>query len=276
MKLVSWNVNGLRACVKKGFLEYFRQVDADIFCVQETKLQEGQMELVLEGYRQYWNYAERKGYSGTAVFTKFAPLSAGFGFSREEPDREGRLITLEFEKFYLVNAYTPNSRRDLSRLSYRLEWEDRIREYLVELDRRKPVVYCGDLNVAHREIDLKNAKSNVGNSGFTDEEREKMTELLDAGFIDSFRYFYRRLHLVVLPEQSQGTEYRLAHRLFPRVGTAEGGAGQSGNPFPCHGQRSLSRFAGIESIKEALHNGEDPVRRRERRRAAMRLSCYTP
>lgn len=190
MKLVSWNVNGLRACVKKGFLEYFRQVDADIFCVQETKLQEGQMELELEGYRQYWNYAERKGYSGTAVFTKFAPLSAGFGFSREEPDREGRLITLEFEKFYLVNAYTPNSRRDLSRLSYRLEWEDRIREYLVELDRRKPVVYCGDLNVAHREIDLKNAKSNVGNSGFTDEEREKMTELLDAGFIDSFRYFY--------------------------------------------------------------------------------------
>lgn len=190
MKLISWNVNGLRACVRKGFLNYFHEVDADIFCVQETKLQEGQIELNLPGYKQYWNYAERKGYSGTAIFTKNAPLSFSYGFSQEEIEKEGRLITLEFEDFYLINCYTPNAKRDLSRLSYRLQWEDKIRKYMLELDAKKPVIYCGDLNVAHQEIDLKNYKTNVGNSGFTNEEREKMTELLNAGFIDTFRYFY--------------------------------------------------------------------------------------
>jgi exodeoxyribonuclease III len=190
MKLISWNVNGLRACVRKGFLNYFHEVDADIFCVQETKLQEGQIELDLPGYKQYWNYAERKGYSGTAIFTKNAPLSFSYGFSQEEIEKEGRLITLEFEDFYLINCYTPNAKRDLSRLSYRLQWEDKIRKYMLELDAKKPVIYCGDLNVAHQKIDLKNYKTNVGNSGFTNEEREKMTELLNAGFIDTFRYFY--------------------------------------------------------------------------------------
>lgn len=190
MKLISWNVNGLRACVRKGFLNYFHEVDADIFCVQETKLQEGQIELDLPGYKQYWNYAERKGYSGTAIFTKYPPLSFSYGFSQEEIEKEGRLITLEFEDFYLINCYTPNAKRDLSRLSYRLQWEDKIRKYMLELDAKKPVIYCGDLNVAHQEIDLKNYKTNVGNSGFTNEEREKMTELLNAGFIDTFRYFY--------------------------------------------------------------------------------------
>ncbi|MCU9602360.1 exodeoxyribonuclease III [Pallidibacillus thermolactis] len=190
MKLISWNVNGLRACVRKGFLNYFHEVDADIFCVQETKLQEGQIELDLPGYKQYWNYAEKKGYSGTAIFTKYAPLSFSYGFSQDEIEKEGRLITLEFEDFYLINCYTPNAKRDLSRLSYRLQWEDKIKKYMLELDAKKPVIYCGDLNVAHQEIDLKNYKTNVGNSGFTNEEREKMTELLNAGFIDTFRYFY--------------------------------------------------------------------------------------
>lgn len=190
MKLISWNVNGLRACVRKGFLNYFHEVDADIFCVQETKLQEGQIELDLPGYKQYWNYAERKGYSGTAIFTKNAPLSFSYGFSQEVIEKEGRLITLEFEDFYLINCYTPNAKRDLSRLSYRLQWEDKIRKYMLELDAKKPVIYCGDLNVAHQKIDLKNYKTNVGNSGFTNEEREKMTELLNTGFIDTFRYFY--------------------------------------------------------------------------------------
>lgn len=190
MKLISWNVNGLRACVRKGFLNYFHEVDADIFCVQETKLQEGQIELDLPGYKQYWNYAEKKGYSGTAIFTKYAPLSFSYGFSQDEIEKEGRLITLEFEDFYLINCYTPNAKRDLSRLSYRLQWEDKIRKYMLELDAKKPVIYCGDLNVAHQKIDLKNYKTNVGNSGFTNEEREKMTELLNAGFIDTFRYFY--------------------------------------------------------------------------------------
>lgn len=191
MKLVSWNVNGLRACVKKGFMDYFHQMDADIFCLQETKLQEGQIELELgEGYLDYWSYAEKKGYSGTAVFTRIAPLSVQYGMSEEDPDVEGRMITLEFESFYLVNVYTPNARRDLSRLTLRLEWEEQFREYITGLDQKKPVVICGDLNVAHQEIDLKNAKSNRGNSGFTDEEREKMTMLLEAGFVDTFRYFY--------------------------------------------------------------------------------------
>ena len=191
MKLVSWNVNGLRACVKKGFMDYFHQMDADIFCLQETKLQEGQIELELgEGYLDYWSYAEKKGYSGTAVFTRIAPLSVQYGMSEEDPDVEGRMITLEFESFYLVNVYTPNARRDLSRLTLRLDWEEQFREYITGLDQKKPVVICGDLNVAHQEIDLKNAKSNRGNSGFTDEEREKMTMLLESGFVDTFRYFY--------------------------------------------------------------------------------------
>ncbi|MFE8697526.1 exodeoxyribonuclease III [Cytobacillus sp. FJAT-53684] len=190
MKFVSWNVNGLRACVKKGFLDYFNEVDADIFCIQESKLQEGQIDLDLEGYHQFWNYALKKGYSGTAVFTKKKPLSVKYGVGDNESEDEGRIITLEFEDFYLVNVYTPNSQRDLARLSFRLEWEEELRAYLQELDQLKPVVYCGDLNVAHHEIDLKNAKSNHGNSGFTTEERGKMTNLLNSGFVDSFRYVY--------------------------------------------------------------------------------------
>lgn len=186
MKLVSWNVNGLRACVNKGFHDYFRETAADIFCIQETKLQEGQINMdSLEGYSQYWNHAIKKGYSGTAVFTKLKPLSVRYGLE-EDQEPEGRILTLEFDGFYLVNVYTPNARRDLSKLPYRLEWEDRFCAYLLELDARKPVITCGDLNVAHREIDIKNAKSNRGNSGFTDEERDKMTRLLDAGFIDTF------------------------------------------------------------------------------------------
>ncbi|MBG9942315.1 exodeoxyribonuclease III [Brevibacillus formosus] len=190
MKLVSWNVNGLRACVNKGFYEYFNKVNADIFCLQETKLQEGQIEMEIgEEYHQYWNYAEKKGYSGTAVFTKMEPLSVRYGLE-EDHEPEGRVITLEFQDFYLVTVYTPNAKRDLTRLDYRLEWEDRFRNYLLQLDAKKPVVVCGDLNVAHQEIDLKNAKSNRGNSGFTPEERGKMTSLLAAGFVDTYRYFY--------------------------------------------------------------------------------------
>ncbi|PWA09731.1 exodeoxyribonuclease III [Pueribacillus theae] len=189
MKLVSWNVNGLRACVRKGFLDYFEKVNADIFCVQETKLQPGQIDLELKGYDQYWNYAIKKGYSGTAVFTKIKPLSVKYGVG-DSNEEEGRIITLEYESFYLVNVYTPNSQRDLARLSYRLQWEEDIRTYLKKLDDVKPVILCGDLNVAHQEIDLKNVKSNRGNSGFTFEEREKMTALLKEGFIDTFRYFY--------------------------------------------------------------------------------------
>jgi exodeoxyribonuclease-3 len=190
IKLVSWNVNGLRACVNKGFNDYFRRVEADIFCVQETKLQEGQISLDHgEEYQQYWNYALKKGYSGTAVFTKIKPLSVRYGLD-EESEPEGRIITLEFENFFLVNVYTPNARRDLSRLELRMEWEDKFASYLRDLDARKPVVVCGDLNVAHQEIDIKNAKSNRGNSGFTQEERDKMTGLLAAGFIDTFRHLY--------------------------------------------------------------------------------------
>ena len=190
VRIVSWNVNGLRACVRKGFLDYFEEVDADIFCVQEIKLQEGQIDLDLDGYEQYWNYAVKKGYSGTAVFTKRKPISVSYGVGIEEHDQEGRVITLEFEKFYLVNVYTPNSQRGLTRLDYRMESEDMFREYLSELDSKKPVILCGDLNVAHKEIDLKNPATNRKNAGFTDEERGKMTELLRSGFIDTFRYFY--------------------------------------------------------------------------------------
>ncbi|WP_336989601.1 exodeoxyribonuclease III [Bacillus infantis] len=190
MKLVSWNVNGIRACVKKGFLDFFMEENADIFCIQESKLQEGQIELNLDGYHQYWNYAEKKGYSGTAVFTKEKPLYVSYGIAGRETEPEGRSLTLEFENFYLLNVYTPNSKRDLARLPYRLEWEDEIREYILELEQKKPVILCGDLNVAHLDIDLKNARSNRGNSGFTDEERGKMTSLLSEGFVDSFRYLY--------------------------------------------------------------------------------------
>lgn len=190
MKLVSWNVNGIRACVRKGFLDYFQQVDADIFCIQEIKLQENQISLELDGYHQFWNYAERKGYSGTAIFSKKEPLSVTYGIELEEPDQEGRVITLEFEAYYVVNVYTPNSKRDLTRLDYRLMWEDAMREHLTKLNEHKPVIFCGDLNVAHHEIDLKNPKPNIGNSGFTYEERDKMTLLLEAGFVDSFRHFY--------------------------------------------------------------------------------------
>ncbi|MGP7815784.1 exodeoxyribonuclease III [Niallia sp. 01092] len=190
MKIVTWNVNGIRACVKKGFLDFFHEINADIFCIQESKLQEGQISLELDGYHQFWNYAERKGYSGTAVFSKIKPLSVAYGLGDDFEEREGRAITLEFDTFYLVNVYTPNAKRDLSRLPYRLEWEKQLQSYLISLQEKKPVIYCGDLNVAHQEIDLKNAKSNMGNSGFTLEERGEMSTLLAAGFIDSFRYLY--------------------------------------------------------------------------------------
>jgi len=190
MKLISWNVNGLRACVKKGFEEYFKETDADIFCVQETKLQEGQINFSPEGYSGFWNYADKKGYSSTAVFTKIKPISAVNGIGIDEHDHEGRVITLEFDEFYFVDVYTPNSKRELERLEYRQTWEDDLRAYLKELDAKKPVILCGDLNVAHKEIDIKNAKTNRKSAGFTDEEREKMTVLLDSGFTDSFRYFY--------------------------------------------------------------------------------------
>lgn len=190
MKFISWNVNGIRACVNKGFLDYFKEVDADIFCLQETKMQEGQLELALEGYHQYWNYAQKKGYSGTAVFTKEEPISVFYGMGIEEHDTEGRMITLEFEKFFFVTVYTPNSQNELARLPYRVQWEDEFRNYLKGLDEKKPVIICGDMNVAHEEIDLKNPKTNRKNAGFSDEERAKFTELLEAGFTDTFRYFY--------------------------------------------------------------------------------------
>ena len=190
MKLVSWNVNGLRACVGKGFEESFKALDADVFCLQETKMQEGQLDLQFPGYESYWNYADKKGYSGTAVFTKQSPLGVQYGLGIDEHDHEGRLITLEFEDFYFVCCYTPNAQNELKRIDYRMAWEDDIRTYLMELDAQKPVVYCGDLNVAHQEIDLKNPKSNRMNPGFSDEERAKMTRLLSSGFADTFRTLY--------------------------------------------------------------------------------------
>ena len=190
MKMVSWNVNGLRACVAKGFVDIFNKLDADIFCLQETKLQEGQIDLPLEGYYQYWNYAEKKGYSGTAIFTKKEPLAVTNGIGIDEHNTEGRVITLEFEDFFFVTCYTPNSQNELKRLDYRMKWEDDFREYLLRLNKKKPVILCGDLNVAHNEIDLKNPKTNRKNAGFSDEEREKMTTLLNSGFTDSFRYLY--------------------------------------------------------------------------------------
>lgn len=189
-KMISWNVNGLRACVEKGFLEYFRQADADIFCIQESKLSEGQIELPLEGYYQYWNYAEKKGYSGTAIFTKEEPISVTYGIGVEEHDHEGRVIGAEFKEYYVVTCYTPNSQNELARLPYRMTWEDAFLSYLKRLEKKKPVIFCGDLNVAHKEIDLKNPKTNRKNAGFTDQERGKFTALLNAGFVDTYRYFY--------------------------------------------------------------------------------------
>ncbi|GAA0709252.1 exodeoxyribonuclease III [Paraclostridium ghonii] len=190
MKFISWNVNGLRACVTKGFMEFLKKIDADIFCLQETKLQEGQIDLELEGYYDYWNYAQKKGYSGTAVFSKNKPLDVKYGIGIEEHDNEGRVITLEFEDFYFVTVYTPNSQQALKRLDYRMKWEDDFRDYLNILDEVKPVIMCGDLNVAHSEIDLKNPKTNKKNAGFTDEERNKFSEFLNSGFIDTYRFFY--------------------------------------------------------------------------------------
>lgn len=190
MKLISWNVNGIRACLTKGFEEFFKSIDADIFCIQETKCQIDQVNLEFEGYQSYWNSAEKKGYSGTAIFTKEKPINVTYGIGIGEHDKEGRVITLEFEEFFMVDIYTPNSKRELERLAYRQVWEDEIRRYLLKLNEKKPVIMCGDLNVAHEEIDLKNPKTNRGNAGFTDEERNKMTELLKAGFTDTFRYLY--------------------------------------------------------------------------------------
>ena len=190
MKMISWNVNGLRACVTKGFEDFFNEVAADIFCLQETKLQQGQIDFAPEGYHCYWNYAEKKGYSGTAVFTKKEPIAVTYGMGIEEHDKEGRLITLEFDDFYFATVYVPNSKQELLRLDYRMVWEDDFREYVLGLNEKKPVIFCGDLNVAHNEIDLKNPKTNRRNAGFTDEERSKMTALLDSGFTDTFRYFY--------------------------------------------------------------------------------------
>lgn len=190
MRLISWNVNGLRAVMGKNFMEFFNDIDADIFCLQETKLQVGQIEMDLPGYHQYWNYADKKGYSGTAVFTKKEPISVSYGMDIDEHDHEGRVITLEFDDFYMVTVYTPNSQDELKRLDYRMRWEDDFRAYLVKLNAKKPVIVTGDMNVAHKEIDLKNPKTNRRNAGFTDEERDKMTQLLDSGFIDTFRYFY--------------------------------------------------------------------------------------
>ena len=190
MRLISWNVNGIRACVNKGFEEFFKQIDADIFCIQETKCQPGQIALEFEGYISYWNSAEKKGYSGTAIFTKQKTIKVQYGIGIEEHDKEGRVITLEYENFYMVNIYTPNSKRELERLDYRQIWEDEIRKYILNLNNKKPVIMCGDLNVAHNEIDLKNPKTNKGNAGFTNEERNKMTELLNSGFIDTYRYLY--------------------------------------------------------------------------------------
>lgn len=190
MRLISWNVNGLRAVMGKNFMEFFNDIDADIFCLQETKLQEGQIEMDLPGYHQYWNYADKKGYSGTAIFTKKEPISVAYGIDIDEHDHEGRVITLEFDDFYMVTVYTPNSQDELKRLDYRMKWEDDFRAFLLQLNTKKPVIVTGDMNVAHKEIDLKNPKTNRRNAGFTDEERSKMTQLLESGFIDTFRYFY--------------------------------------------------------------------------------------
>ena len=228
MKCISWNVNGLRACLQKGFLDFFRDADADLFCLQETKLQPEQVTLELPGYEQFWCSAEKKGYSGTAIFAKRKPLSVTYGVGVEELDHEGRMITLEYPDFYFVCVYTPNAQRELTRLAYRMEWEDAFREYLLGLDAKKPVVVCGDMNVAHQEIDLKNPKTNVGNAGFTDEERGKFTQLLDAGFTDTFRALHPdqtgaySWWSYMFKARSRNTGWRIdyflvSNRLFPRV-----------------------------------------------------------
>lgn len=245
MKLVSWNVNGLRACVTKGFLDYFKEVDADIFCIQESKLQEGQIELELEGYEQYWNYAEKKGYSGTAIFTKKSPISVKYGIGIEKHDTEGRVITLEFEDFYMITVYTPNAQNELKRLDYRMEWEEDFRNYLVKLDQDKPVIVCGDMNVAHQEIDLKNPKTNRKNAGFTDEERGEFTKLLEAGFIDTFRYFY--------PEE-EGRYSWWSYRFKAR----EKNAGWRIDYF-CVSERLKSRLKCADIHKDILGSDHCPV-----------------
>ena len=280
MKLISWNVNGLRACVKKGFEDFFKEADADIFCIQETKLQEGQIDFAPEGYECYWNYAEKKGYSGTAVFTKQHPLKVWNGIGIEEHDQEGRVITLEFEDFFFVTVYTPNSQSELKRLEYRMKWEDDFREYLQKLDREKPVIMTGDLNVAHEEIDLKNPKTNKKNAGFTQEERDKFTELLNAGFVDSFRYLnpelagaytwwsYRfkarekdagwRIDYFVGSEcwkekiQRKSKKCRMADRLFLCFGKFERASERCEDFDRCDGIGSLSNR--IRNIKYAGHS----------------------
>lgn len=234
MKFISWNVNGLRACVQKGFLDFFNSIDADFFCIQESKLQAGQIDLDLPGYHQYWNYAEKKGYSGTAIFAKNEPLSVSYGIGIEEHDKEGRVITLEYDNFYLVTCYTPNSQNELKRLPYRMQWEDDFREYLKTLDAKKPVVLCGDLNVAHNEIDLKNPKTNRKNAGFSDEERAKMTELLGSGFTDTFRYFIQ-MPRVYIP--GGHTVLRLARRTQAGVSTTL--SHQSASMISCKRQQSI-------------------------------------
>ena len=229
MKLISWNVNGLRACVGKGFKEAFAQLDADFFCLQETKMQEGQLDLAFPGYQSYWNSAEKKGYSGTAVFTRHEPLSVSKGIGIEEHDHEGRVLTLEMADFFLVCVYTPNSQDQLRRLSYRMQWEEDFQAYLHRLDSQKPVIVCGDLNVAHEEIDIKNPKTNRHSAGFTDEEREKMTTLLKSGFTDSFRSLYPTL-LVVVPLSCAREERRVAYRLLPPLRPTDGADGGRENP----------------------------------------------
>ena len=253
-KMISWNVNGLRACLGKGFLEYLKETDADIFCIQESKLQEGQVDLDLPGYHQYWNYAEKKGYSGTAMFTKEEPVAVTYGLGIEEHDHEGRVITAEFPEYYVITCYTPNSQDGLKRLDYRMQWEDAFRTYLKELEKKKPVIFCGDLNVAHNEIDLKNPKTNRKNAGFSDEERAKFTELLGAGFIDTFRYFYPDQLLVVLPVLGEGKERGMADRLFLRFRELKGQAGGRKDPYGDHGKRSLSGGAGYRLINSEMLN----------------------
>lgn len=244
MKLISWNVNGLRACLGKGFQAYFDQTGADAFCIQETKMMQGQAEFAPDGYEQYWNSAEKKGYSGTAVFTRMHPLNVTYGIGVDEHDHEGRVITLEFPKFYLVTVYTPNSQRELTRLAYRMTWEDAFADYLCRLDEQKPVVVCGDMNVAHKEIDLKNPKTNVHNAGFTQEERDKMSALLERGFWTASASCTRRtgpLQLVELHDEKPGAEHRVAHRLLsgkqPHRGKYRGGGDRRSDS----GQRSLPR-----------------------------------
>ncbi len=245
MRLVSWNVNGIRACVQKGFLDFFKEIDADIFCLQETKMQEGQLALDLPGYHQYWNYAEKKGYSGTAVFSKEKPLSVRYGIGIEQHDKEGRVITCEFEDFYFVTVYTPNSQSELKRLEYRMQWEDDFRAYLKNLEEDKPVIVTGDMNVAHEEIDLKNPKTNRNNAGFTDQERRKFTELLEAGFIDTFRYFH--------PEQ-EGIYSWWSYRFKAR----EKNAGWRIDYF-CVSECLKERLAGAEILTEVMGSDHCPV-----------------